>query len=75
MFTNRCAAAKCRGKEAVPLVCNECRQNYCFKHRHPLDHSCAGSAKVVQRKITYVDINRFLLKLFNLIYICIFIYL
>ncbi|VVC24480.1 Hypothetical protein CINCED_3A004939 [Cinara cedri] len=51
VFTNRCTVVKCRGKEAVPVVCSECRQNYCFKHRHPLDHSCAGSVKTVQRKL------------------------
>ncbi|XP_022161534.1 AN1-type zinc finger protein 2A [Myzus persicae] len=54
VFTNRCMVTKCRGKEAVPLVCSECRQNHCFKHRHPLDHSCTGSAKSAQRKVTDV---------------------
>jgi len=54
VFTNRCTVIKCRGKEAVPVVCSECRKNYCFKHRHPLDHNCTGSVKNVQRKMTDV---------------------
>ncbi|XP_050420783.1 AN1-type zinc finger protein 2B-like isoform X2 [Adelges cooleyi] len=50
VFTNHCTVAKCRGKEAVPVVCSECRQNYCFKHRHPSDHSCNGNARTTQRR-------------------------
>lgn len=50
VFTNRCTVTKCRGKEAVPVVCSECRQNYCFKHRHPLDHDCTSSTRTIQRK-------------------------
>ncbi|XP_050543985.1 AN1-type zinc finger protein 2A-like [Daktulosphaira vitifoliae] len=51
VFTNHCTVSKCRGKEAVPVVCSECHHNYCFKHRHPLDHNCIGNKRIVQRKI------------------------
>ncbi|XP_050426439.1 AN1-type zinc finger protein 2B-like isoform X2 [Adelges cooleyi] len=49
IFTNHCTVATCSGKEAVPVLCSECRQNYCFKHRHPSDHSCSGDAEMAKK--------------------------
>lgn len=42
VFTNRCSYNKCKNKEVIPVICNECSKNYCVKHRHPTDHSCDG---------------------------------
>lgn len=45
VFTNKCSVRKCKTKEVIPVVCDECRQNYCLKHRHPTDHQCDGKPK------------------------------
>lgn len=42
VYTNRCSKKGCKVKELVPFNCGACRQNFCIKHRHEKDHSCAG---------------------------------
>ncbi|XP_026560429.1 AN1-type zinc finger protein 2A [Pseudonaja textilis] len=42
IFTNKCFQAGCRKKEMMRLVCDQCHQNFCLHHRHPLDHQCPG---------------------------------
>lgn len=42
VFTNKCTYRKCKNKEVIPVVCNECSLNFCLKHRHPTDHCCEG---------------------------------
>ncbi|KAJ8953580.1 hypothetical protein NQ318_003002 [Aromia moschata] len=42
VFTNKCSAKRCKTKEVIPVVCNECSLNFCLKHRHPTDHDCEG---------------------------------
>lgn len=42
VFTNKCSMKGCKIKEIVPVICSECGQNFCFKHRHTVDHSCLG---------------------------------
>lgn len=42
VFTNKCSFKKCRTKEVIPVVCNECSLNFCLKHRHVADHNCEG---------------------------------
>ncbi|XP_076319550.1 AN1-type zinc finger protein 2A-like isoform X2 [Tachypleus tridentatus] len=42
IYTNRCSLKGCKQKELVPVTCSQCKQNYCLKHRHPIDHSCQG---------------------------------
>eukprot|EP01112_Ceratiomyxa_fruticulosa_P019655 TRINITY_DN6485_c0_g1_i1.p1 TRINITY_DN6485_c0_g1~~TRINITY_DN6485_c0_g1_i1.p1 ORF type:complete len:230 (-),score=43.52 TRINITY_DN6485_c0_g1_i1:55-744(-) len=37
---NRCNFQRCTGKEVVPILCNLCKKNFCFAHRHPPDHQC-----------------------------------
>uniref|UniRef100_F6R192 AN1-type zinc finger protein 2A n=1 Tax=Ciona intestinalis TaxID=7719 RepID=F6R192_CIOIN len=44
-YSNRCSAPKCKQHELMPVICNDCRLNYCLRHRHPLDHNCKGFQK------------------------------
>ncbi|KAL0273322.1 UNVERIFIED_CONTAM: hypothetical protein PYX00_006015 [Menopon gallinae] len=47
---NKCALPGCRVKELVPVICSECRQNFCLRHRFPDDHKCVGKkGKVFQK--------------------------
>ncbi|XP_071452840.1 AN1-type zinc finger protein 2A-like [Hetaerina americana] len=43
VFTNRCNVKACKQKELIPVLCRDCKLNYCLKHRHPQDHQCKGS--------------------------------
>jgi hypothetical protein len=49
VFTNKCSAKNCHVKEVVPVVCGECKLNFCLKHRHPIDHQCEGPAGATRR--------------------------
>ncbi|XP_053550331.1 AN1-type zinc finger protein 2A isoform X2 [Bombina bombina] len=40
IFTNRCLKAGCKKKELFKIVCDQCQNNFCVSHRHPLDHDC-----------------------------------
>jgi len=40
VFGNRCTLKGCKQKEMIPVVCYQCDQNFCLKHRHPSDHIC-----------------------------------
>ncbi|XP_015787530.1 AN1-type zinc finger protein 2A [Tetranychus urticae] len=42
IYKNRCTFERCKQKELVPITCDICRNNFCLKHRHPLDHKCAS---------------------------------
>jgi len=42
VFTNKCSFKRCKTKEVIPVICNECSLNYCLKHRHVADHNCEG---------------------------------
>ncbi|CAH0563658.1 unnamed protein product [Brassicogethes aeneus] len=46
VFTNRCSFKKCKNKEVIPVICSECKLNFCLKHRHAVDHSCEGKNAV-----------------------------
>uniref|UniRef100_U5ES23 AN1-type domain-containing protein n=1 Tax=Corethrella appendiculata TaxID=1370023 RepID=U5ES23_9DIPT len=48
IYTNRCSFKNCKTKELIPVNCGVCKLNFCLKHRHTLDHQCAGE-KVAQR--------------------------
>lgn len=39
---NRCSLQGCKIKEMIPVVCKECKKNYCLRHRFPDDHKCEG---------------------------------
>ena len=35
VYVNRCSVKKCKQKEMMKIECDECKQTYCLKHRHP----------------------------------------
>jgi len=39
---NRCSVRKCKQTEFIKVECDQCKQNFCLKHRHPTDHQCQG---------------------------------
>ncbi|KAG8432219.1 hypothetical protein GDO86_016750 [Hymenochirus boettgeri] len=49
IFTNKCAKPGCKQKELMKVICNDCRGNFCLKHRHPLDHECQGTGAPVSK--------------------------
>lgn len=46
VFGNKCSMKGCKQKEVVPIICENCRMNYCLKHRHVADHACKGNNPV-----------------------------
>ncbi|XP_066199265.1 AN1-type zinc finger protein 2A [Saccopteryx leptura] len=40
IFTYRCSKEGCKKREMLPVACDQCRDNFCIRHRHPLDHRC-----------------------------------
>ncbi|KAM8961997.1 AN1-type zinc finger protein 2A [Pelodytes ibericus] len=44
IFTNKCLKAGCRRKELMKVLCDQCHDNFCLSHRHPLDHDCKASS-------------------------------
>lgn len=49
VFGNKCTMKGCKQKEVVPIVCDQCKMNFCLKHRHTIDHGCKGPAAPVDR--------------------------
>uniref|UniRef100_A0A1L8DAH8 AN1-type domain-containing protein n=1 Tax=Nyssomyia neivai TaxID=330878 RepID=A0A1L8DAH8_9DIPT len=45
IFTNNCSFAGCRQKELVPILCGDCKRNFCIRHRHFNDHQCKGKTR------------------------------
>ncbi|KAG0244928.1 zinc finger, AN1-type domain [Actinomortierella wolfii] len=43
IYTNACNVKGCKNKSAIPIVCGQCRQNFCLKHRYESEHACKGS--------------------------------
>src|SRR5690606_21482653 len=41
---NLCALRTCKAKSMVPVICPNCKQNFCFKHRFPNDHDCRSES-------------------------------
>jgi len=41
-FVHGCMKPGCKSKELLPVICNDCGTNFCFKHRFPADHGCRG---------------------------------
>eukprot|EP00127_Corallochytrium_limacisporum_P003637 Clim_evm25s151 gene=Clim_evmTU25s151 len=48
-YTNACSHQGCKKREAVPIKCATCRQQYCLKHRFENDHACKGSPQAGRR--------------------------
>nr|CAG4651205.1 EOG090X0APF [Simocephalus serrulatus]SVE94408.1 EOG090X0APF [Simocephalus serrulatus] len=46
VFGNQCSMKGCKKKEGVPIVCDQCKMNFCLRHRHAVDHSCKGNNPV-----------------------------
>ena len=44
---NRCTHKGCRRRELIPFVCPQCERVFCLRHRHTLDHECAGAAVTI----------------------------
>lgn len=40
----------------IRVTCDQCRLNYCLKHRHPLDHDCKTDGKPLS-KSGWVPLN------------------
>lgn len=40
IYTNRCTMKGCKKKELMPVVCSQCKRNFCLRHRHSTDHNC-----------------------------------
>nr|CAG4647277.1 EOG090X0APF [Megafenestra aurita]SVE92559.1 EOG090X0APF [Megafenestra aurita] len=43
VFGNQCTMKGCKKKEGIPIVCDQCKMNFCLRHRHTVDHSCKGN--------------------------------
>eukprot|EP00123_Amoebidium_parasiticum_P003614 comp14901_c0_seq1/m.11454 comp14901_c0_seq1/g.11454 ORF comp14901_c0_seq1/g.11454 comp14901_c0_seq1/m.11454 type:complete len:274 (-) comp14901_c0_seq1:27-848(-) len=41
-YVNQCTKKGCRKREAIPVRCATCRQNFCFNHRLESNHECPG---------------------------------
>ncbi|KAF9193330.1 zinc finger, AN1-type domain [Haplosporangium sp. Z 767] len=41
IYTNSCNVKGCKNRSAIPIVCQNCKLNYCLKHRLESDHACA----------------------------------
>jgi len=37
---NACSVTKCKETELQKCICQYCNKNFCFQHKHPLDHEC-----------------------------------
>ncbi|EFA82448.1 hypothetical protein PPL_04873 [Heterostelium album PN500] len=40
-----CTLKGCKAKEFVAVICDQCKENYCFKHRFPTSHKCVPLPK------------------------------
>ncbi|KAJ1564808.1 zinc finger, AN1-type domain [Nowakowskiella sp. JEL0078] len=48
-YTNRCTFKGCKQKELIPIVCKNCQQRFCIKHRLASDHKCSVTSPNVSR--------------------------
>ncbi|XP_068940943.1 AN1-type zinc finger protein 2A isoform X1 [Petaurus breviceps papuanus] len=49
IFIHRCSKEGCKKKEMFQLLCEQCNDNFCIKHRHPLDHNCKHSGHPISK--------------------------
>ncbi|XP_053626570.2 AN1-type zinc finger protein 2A [Cherax quadricarinatus] len=54
IYTNKCSAVGCKTKEMIPVSCDSCKQNFCLRHRHAIDHDCKGHSTVRDRTLAAV---------------------
>ncbi|XP_051856395.1 AN1-type zinc finger protein 2A [Antechinus flavipes] len=50
IFVHRCSKEGCKKKEMFELLCDQCNDNFCIKHRHPLDHNCKHIGHPISRE-------------------------
>ncbi|KAF9154907.1 zinc finger, AN1-type domain [Actinomortierella ambigua] len=50
IYTNACNVRGCKNKSAIPIVCGQCHQNFCLKHRYENEHACKGKAAAPPRQ-------------------------
>ncbi|XP_066598155.1 AN1-type zinc finger protein 2A-like [Prorops nasuta] len=50
IFLNKCSSKRCKVKEIVKVLCSDCGETFCLKHRHPTDHDCIGKEEATRRK-------------------------
>ncbi|XP_072273853.1 AN1-type zinc finger protein 2A [Pyxicephalus adspersus] len=49
IFTNRCFKPGCKKKELMKIECDQCHNNFCLSHRHPLDHDCKTTGPALSK--------------------------
>ncbi|XP_075421676.1 AN1-type zinc finger protein 2A isoform X2 [Ascaphus truei] len=49
IFTNKCLKAGCKKKELLKIECDQCHNNFCLSHRHPLDHNCKTGPRTISK--------------------------
>ncbi|XP_076355257.1 AN1-type zinc finger protein 2B-like isoform X1 [Tachypleus tridentatus] len=37
-----CLSDPAAERKLIPVICSQCKQNFCLKHRHQTDHKCEG---------------------------------
>ncbi|XP_053327386.1 AN1-type zinc finger protein 2A [Spea bombifrons] len=57
IFTNRCLKPGCKKKELMEVLCDQCHNNFCLSHRHPLDHDCRANGRLLS-KAGHAALNR-----------------
>lgn len=45
IYSNICNFPSCKIREIVPVKCENCGENHCFKHRMPQLHNCSAVRK------------------------------
>jgi len=58
VFTNRCTLKGCKQKELIPVLCSDCKLNFCLKHRHPSDHKCDPRAARIPKSLQTGQIDK-----------------
>lgn len=43
IFKNHCNFSRCKKRELMPIVCQQCGLNFCLTHRLEVDHQCNSS--------------------------------
>ena len=46
----QCYLSECKGRELTAISCEECREQFCLKHRLPCDHNCTQIQPKEKRK-------------------------
>ncbi|CAH1779522.1 unnamed protein product [Owenia fusiformis] len=41
-----CFMPDCTNRELIPVICEQCKNNYCLSHRHQQDHNCDKLEKI-----------------------------